>query len=430
MKKVALSNLCSIAGGIPAPKETSLSGDIPFVRMRELGDAHLTPNFVPSDEFLTKHDEKVFSAKIIQPGATLFPRSGSVHLNHRALLRTPAVIVSHIAALIPNEQTDPEFLYHLLTSYDMTEIMTQTTGLNMIKFGQLKDVIFSVPDTKPEQSKIAEILSTVDRAIEQTEALIAKQQRIKTGLMQDLLTRGIDEHGNLRSEATHKFKDSPLGRIPVEWETLSLGQSGISIIDGDRGKHYPHEDEFSEDGYCLFLSATNVTKRGFNFTSTQFITKDKDNKLRSGKLCRGDVVITTRGTVGNIAYYDDSIPFSHIRINSGMVILRSEQPVLNQEFLYIALQNYVFEHEYKRVVSGSAQPQLPLNDLIKFNILLPEPKEQQTITCLANAIQDHLFTLEEQLSKLRRLKTALMQDLLTGRRRVTALLEQQSGASA
>jgi len=69
----------------------------------------------------------------------------------------------------------------------------------------------------PEQSKIAEVLSTVDRAIEQTEALIAKQQRIKTGLMQDLLTKGIDEHGNIRSEKTHKFKDSPVGRIPEEW---------------------------------------------------------------------------------------------------------------------------------------------------------------------------------------------------------------------
>ena len=85
----------------------------------------------------------------------------------------------------------------------------------------------------------------VDRAIEQTEALIAKQQRIKTGLMQDLLTRGIDEHGNLRSEQTHEFKDSPLGRIPVEWESAplavfvpsaeygistSLGQSSYSVL--------------------------------------------------------------------------------------------------------------------------------------------------------------------------------------------------------
>ena len=75
---------------------------------------------------------------------------------------------------------------------------------------------------KPEQTKIAEILSTVDQAIEQTEALIAKQQRIKTGLMQDLLTRGIDENGNLRSEDNHEFKDSPFGRIPVEWIVLTI----------------------------------------------------------------------------------------------------------------------------------------------------------------------------------------------------------------
>ena len=65
---------------------------------------------------------------------------------------------------------------------------------------KLKKIEFEYPSAKPEQTKIAEILSTVDWAIEQTEALIAKQQRIKTGLMQDLLTRGIDEHGNLRSE--------------------------------------------------------------------------------------------------------------------------------------------------------------------------------------------------------------------------------------
>ena len=79
--------------------------------------------------------------------------------------------------------------------------------------------LYSLPIVpRSEQIKITKILSTVDQAIEQTEALIAKQQRIKTGLMQDLLTRGIDEDGNLRSEDTHEFKDSPLGRIPVEWE--------------------------------------------------------------------------------------------------------------------------------------------------------------------------------------------------------------------
>ena len=97
---------------------------------------------------------------------------------------------------------------------------TSKAGIQLIS--ELKTFWANLADPefdKAEQAKIAEVLSTVDRAIEETEALIAKQQRIKTGLMQDLLIRGIDEHGNLRSEQTHKFKDSPLGRIPVEWES-------------------------------------------------------------------------------------------------------------------------------------------------------------------------------------------------------------------
>ena len=73
------------------------------------------------------------------------------------------------------------------------------------------------PTSRPEQAKIAEILSTVDRAIEQTEALIAKQQRIKTGLMQDLLTRGIDEHGNLSAPSKPTNSKTPLGSIPADW---------------------------------------------------------------------------------------------------------------------------------------------------------------------------------------------------------------------
>jgi hypothetical protein len=113
---------------------------------------------------------------------------------------------------------------------------TQRLDGRQIKLNEYSEEIVEYPISKPEQTKIAEVLSTVDRAIEQTEALIAKQQRLKTGLMQDLLTRGIDEHGNLRSEETHKFKDSPLVRIPVEWETTTLGELGLWTSGGTPSK--------------------------------------------------------------------------------------------------------------------------------------------------------------------------------------------------
>ncbi|MFM7787164.1 MAG: restriction endonuclease subunit S, partial [Microcystis panniformis] len=90
----------------------------------------------------------------------------------------------------------------------------QTQGSAQVNVGptHLQKMHIPLPPIK-EQTQIATILSTIDRAIEQTEALISKQQRIKTGLMQDLLTKGIDENGNIRSEETHNFKDSRLGRI-------------------------------------------------------------------------------------------------------------------------------------------------------------------------------------------------------------------------
>ena len=135
----------------------------------------------------------------------------------------------------------PKWLYYLLCSIDL-RALNEATGVPSLS----RDLLYKISTSTPppdEQAKIAEVLSTVDRAIEQTEALIAKQQRIKTGLMQDLLTRGIDERGNLRSEKTHEFKDSPLGRIPVEWESASLvafvpsAEYGISTSLGETG--YP-----------------------------------------------------------------------------------------------------------------------------------------------------------------------------------------------
>ncbi len=85
-------------------------------------------------------------------------------------------------------------------------------------------------------------------------------------------------------------------------------------------------DELFSEEYCLFLNTKNVTKNGFSFDTKQFITKTKDKLLRKGKLERYDIVLTTRGTVGNVAYYDELIKYKHLRINSGMVILRPKTP--------------------------------------------------------------------------------------------------------
>lgn len=418
MKKAALSEFCSIAGGIPAPKETSPSGNIPFVRMRELGDARLTTNFVPSNEFLTKSDEKTFAAKIIQPGATLFPRSGSVHLNHRALLQAPAVIVSHIAAVVPNEQTDPEFLYYLLASYDMTEIMTQTTGLNMIKFGQLKDVIFKLPDTRSEQSKIAEILSLVDRSIEQTEELIAKQQRIKTGLMQDLLTRGIDEHGNIRSEATHAFKDSQLGRIPVEWDAKLLDDCVRSDAPICYGILMPGTGV--DDGVPV-IKVKDIFDGAICLDDILLTDPKIDAAYKRSRLRANDLLITIRGTTGRVALVPSVLNRANITQDTARI--RLKDGCLPYYFFYL-LQSAGVQAQVDMQTLGQAVKGINIAEVRKLRVPVPPEGEQGRICLLLEQIQSAWQASVKCRDKLLLQKAGMMKDLLTGERRVTPLLAQ------
>lgn len=154
----------------------------------------------------------------------------------------------------------------------------------------------------------------------------------------------------------------------MRFETVLLENSDIQLIDGDRGKNYPKQADFSEDGFCLFLSAKNVTSSGFEFSERSYISSEKDELLRAGKLQRGDIVVTTRGTIGNVAYYGDDVPFDHIRINSGMMIFRADENRWNKRFLYFLLTSSFIRQQIDSLTSGSAVPQLPARDLKKFSL--------------------------------------------------------------
>ena len=167
----------------------------------------------------------------------------------------------------------------------------------------------------------------------------------------------------------------------------------FDIIDGDRGKNYPKSDELFDEEYCLFLNTKNVTKNGFSFITNQFITETKDKLLRKGKLERYDIVLTTRGTVGNVAYYDESIKYKHLRINSGMVILRPKKPNLNQKFIIHVLRN----NNYSRVISGSAQPQLPITKLKKILLPLPPLSLQNEFTDFVAQVDKSQFACQKAI---------------------------------
>lgn len=181
-----------------------------------------------------------------------------------------------------------------------------------------------------------------------------------------------------------------------------------AIIDGDRGKNYPKQDEFSDTGYCLFLNAKNVTATGFSFESRMFITKEKDNALHNGKLERGDVVLTTRGTLGNLAFYDDSVPFENVRINSGMVILRMNKSVMTEVF-FIEQFKLQLQSIKGKIASGSAQPQLPISTMNKIRILLAPMTLQEQFATFVEQADKSKVAVQKALDETQLLFDSLMQ---------------------
>ena len=173
------------------------------------------------------------------------------------------------------------------------------------------------------------------------------------------------------------------------WRKVRLGEA-VEIIDGDRGINYPSNGEFFRNGYCLFLNAKNVCGIDFDLSDAQFITKRKDDLLRSGKTQRGDFVLTTRGTVGNIAHYSKEVSYDHVRINSGMVILRPKEDIINENFFHLFLISQEFKNQIDALKSGSAQSQLPIRDLKLFEINLPPLDRQKNIVHMLSPINDKI----------------------------------------
>jgi type I restriction enzyme S subunit len=168
----------------------------------------------------------------------------------------------------------------------------------------------------------------------------------------------------------------------------SLSSAAVEIIDGDRGKEYPKHSEFYDSGYCLFLNTGNVRPDGFDFSSCQFISEEKDQRLRKGRLARNDLVMTTRGTIGNVVFYDENIPYENVRINSGMVIFRADTERLHPAFLYHFLRSPDFIGQTISMRSGVAQPQFPIRDIKRVELPVPDLPIQKRIVSILSTYDD------------------------------------------
>ena len=324
--------------------------------------------------------------------------------------------LANVQAIIPNSEVDAKYLFYVVNRDGYWE--RSGSAQPFIKPSTIRSSWVVYPKNISEQTKIAEILSTVDQAIEQTEALIAKQQRIRTGLMQDLLTRGIDEDGNLRSEETHEFKDSPLGRIPVEWEVERCVAVCNEIVVGIviRPTQY-----YREYGIPALRSA-NVRENRIDPSDLVYISAEDNAQLRKSQVRRGDLVTVRTGYPGTTAV----IPPEFDGCNCvDIVISRPNPKKVRSKYLSLWVNS---DHGKRQILEGQgglAQQHFNVGEMKNLLVKVPMPDEQERIERLLLAHAETTKETTQDLAKLRRLKTALMQDLLTGQVSVTPLLTEE-----
>ena len=388
-----------INGGTPKSKVANYwGGDTQWVTPKDLGKLN--------GRYIDNTPRKISELGLKKSSAKLFP-ARSVILSTRAPIGHLAINLVEMSTnqgcrgIVPGRNLFTEYLYfYLLNSVDLLNNLGTGATFKELSTNALKSVEVPIPPL-PEQKRIVAILDEafagISQAVANTEKNLANARELFESYLNNVFTQKGDG-----------------------WVEKKLGDTGLlQIVDGDRGTNYPNKTDFSDNGFCLFLNTKNVRPDGFNFENKMFITEEKDNALRKGKLQRRDVLLTTRGTIGNIAIYDDSVEYDHIRINSGMLIFRPNESVITSEYLFEIMRSSIMKEQIVKFTSGAAQPQLPIKTLVNFTLPVPVSikEQEEMVSCLRKLLQQtqRLETIYlQKLAALAELKQSILQKAFSG----------------
>jgi len=328
----------------------------------------------------------------IDLGDLVLSRNQSVGIASYIDTLEPFVLGQDTVLIKPN-YTDSKFLFYSLQSIATQKIIFKLAGgstFSRINLGDIRKLKGVYPPL-PEQRKIAQILSTWDKAISATESLIANSQQQKKHLIQQLLT------GKKRfAEFEEEWKEAKLSQVG----NISSGGTPSTAI-----KEY-------WNGHLFWVTPTDITKLSSRFISnthrkiTSLGLKDSSAKA----LPKGSLLVCTRATIGSMAITEFEMTtnqgFKNIIPNSNF----------NVDFLYYLLA--LNQHTLITKASGSTFLELSKKDFENLCFRIPTLPEQQKIASVLTAADQEIDTLKQKLAHLKQEKKALMQQLLTGKRRV------------
>jgi type I restriction enzyme S subunit len=311
----------------------------------------------------------------------------------------------------------PRFLYHLVFSDTVTsQVRRLEVGSNYPAITETDVRWLRIPQPPlSEQRRIAEILDTADRAIGETEALISKLKQMKTGVMHDLLTRGLDERGQLRDPDAHpeQFKDSPLGRIPREWKVAPLGSIAEMVTSGSRGwaKYYSNEGP-------KFLRIGNLTREHINLrlNDLMHVRPPANGEGSRTQVREGDLLISITADLGISGVIPEH--FGEAYVNQHIALVRLNYGAANPRWVGIYLAGDKAQKLFYRHNDSGAKAGLNLPTISALPVSLPVSREQDRIAEILDAHDARIRAEEAYRDKLKLQRKGLMEDLLTGKVRV------------
>jgi type I restriction enzyme S subunit len=410
------------SGGTPTSGNArfySESGQYLFAKTEDL-TASKTKYLEHCELKITESALRESSAKIYPVGTILISMYGTIGLTK--ITRCELAANQALCALMPPFNCDPNYLYQHLEFIrpDWLRFSGQTTQAN-ISGGIVRVREVPLPAIS-EQKQIAQILDTIDTAIQQTQAIINKLKQLKQGLLHDLLTRGVGANGELRpcyEDAPHLYKESPLGWIPKEWEVVTLEE----VADVARGKftHRPRNDPAFYGGSFPFIQTGDVTAVKGGFVSQYSQTLSVRGILVSQEFPAQTIAITIAANIADTAilafpmYFPDSVVGAIVKTTA------------NVRYIELCIRRSKRSLDAK--APQSAQKNINLQDLRPLRVPLPLKSEQDEIANRYDVLEKRISDEEAILFKLMKEKSGLMDDLLTGRVRVSSLLQPEASSA-
>ena len=380
-----------------------ITGTTPPTKIEEYwGEGY--PFVTPTDFSMSKYVNRT-ERKVTEKGANrgkIIPRDSVMvtcvaSVGEVALALSECITNQQINSIICNQKASPHYVYYaLLFRKSLLKGWAGITTTPIIKKSLFERFLIPLPPL-PEQKKIAEILSTVDEAIEKADQAIERTQRLKEGLMQELLTRGIGRN---------EFKDMEIGRIPKGWEVVRLGdQSVTELIMGQS----PPSSTYNEKGEGLPFFQGKIEFGEIYPTPTFYCS----NPI---KIAEPHDILPPVGEV-NIA------PF-RCCIGRGLSAIRVKGNKLDYLFLFYLLK--FNGKKFETLSAGSTFKAIRRREIENYLIPLPPLPEQKKIAEILSTVDKRLELLRKRKEKLERIKRGLMEDLLTGRRRVKVAQAERS----